>query len=445
MISEALEQTIYQCLDGELSTGEREILFHELEKDPEALMMYCRCASLDASMQRLANHQLHLEDHTGNVPILTTSANTVMTRKTKVALTAVAVAAVVTIGGLRTMQSLQPLQDQNPTPLVSFNPTPETQYTLIHDEEANLSMETSLQAGSQLKLSQGSIELTFKSGVKSIITAPTDLVLDDGHTLTLNTGRAWFQVPEQAVGFTVRTKGLDVIDLGTEFGVIAKLDGHDEVHVFKGEVKASRPGSKKQAVKLVAGQARRSDSTGQLVVIKPSSKSFITKRPTSLATTGEPVNINKGSQLAGKGGPGYTLSKKQVSTDDLKDGEFTINSGGRLALVFSEPVDLEISAANIPYSHNRPWNSDEDFGRFSIVGGELSKVVDPNQEITIEPLSETSFKWKFTNSDHDKYRTPSLQTWRIDLNAIRELELSKDASSPGRAAFKFQVTSSSHK
>ena len=444
MISEQMEQRIYQCLDGELSESEKELLFHELEKDPGALKVYCRCASLDASMQRLANHQLHLDDDTGNVAVLKKSPNTVGTKKPKVVLTAVAVAAVVTIGGLLTMQSLQPLQDQNTTPLVSFNPTPETQYTLIHDEEANLSMETSLQAGSQLKLSQGSIELTFKSGVKSIITAPTDLVLDDGNTLTLNTGRAWFQVPEQAVGFTVCTKGLHVVDLGTEFGVIAKLDGYDEVHVFKGEVKASRPRSKKQAVKLIAGQARRSDSSGRLAVIKPNSKSFQTKPAATLGASGEPVNINKGSQLVGKGGASHTLSKNQVSTDDLEDGEFTINSGGKLALTFSEPVDLQISTANIPYN-SHTWNSDEDFGQISIIGGELSEVHDPNQEIMVEPLSDTSFKWAFTKPNDDKYRTPSMQTCRIDLKGIRELELSKDASSPGRAAFKLQVTNSSRK
>jgi hypothetical protein len=112
-----------------------------------------------------------------------------------------------------------------------------------------------------------------------------------------------------------------------------------------------------------------------------------------------------------------------------------------LAFTFSEPVNLQISAANIPYGKGRTWNSDEDFGRFSIVGGELSKLDDPNQELIIEPLSETSFEWAFTKPNHDKYRTPSLQTYRVELKGIRELELTKEASSQGRAAFKFQVIS----
>lgn len=434
MISEQMEQRIYQCLDGELSESEKESLLMELERDPEALSLYCRCATLDTNLQRLALGQPHLEDAAGNITVLKKSP---IGKRSKVA----AIASIAALGLL----ALQLWLAQDRTPLVSFDPTPDTQYTLVHDGEADASMDTYLQAGSQLKLSQGTMELTFKSGVKSIITAPTDLVVDDGNTVMLNTGKTWFQVPKSAVGFTVRTNKLNIVDLGTEFGVIAKLDGHDEVHVFKGAVRASTPDAQDNSVKLVAGQARRTDSSTRLAVIKPSSKSFITKRATGLATTGEPVIINKGSQLAGKGGIGYTLSKNQVSTDNLKDGEFTINSGGKLALVFSGPVDLEISAANIPYSEGRPWNSDEDFGRFSIVGGELSKVNDPNQEILIEPLSETSFRWTFTKPDHDKYRTPSLQKYRVELKGVRELELSKEASSPGRAAFKFQVISPSRK
>lgn len=431
MISESLEQRVYQCLDGELSESEKENLLMELERDPEALSLYCRCAALDTNLQRLALGQHNLEDAAGNITVLKKSP---VRKKTMVA----AIASIAALGLL----ALQLWLAQDRTPLVSFDPTPDTQYTLVHDGEADASMDTCLQAGSQLKLSQGTMELTFKSGVKSIITAPTDLVVDDGNTVMLNTGKAWFQVPVSAVGFTVRTSKLNIVDLGTEFGVIAKLDGHDEVHVFKGAVRASAPGAQEHSTKLVAGQARRSNSTTRLAVIKPSSKSFLIKRPTSLAAYREPLHIAQGAQVTGKGGVGYTLSASpEVTTANLEDGEFIIGRGGKLVVVFSEPVDLQISAANIPYSNTRPWNSDEDFGRFSIVGGELSKVEDPNQEIMVEPLSETSFKWAFTKPNHDKYRIPSQQKYRVELKGVRELELSKEASSPGRAAFKFQVIS----
>jgi len=430
MISESLEQRIHQCLDGEFSESEKEALFHELAQDQEALSLYCRCAALDTNLQRLALGQHHLEDAAGNITVLKKSP---IRKKTKVA----AIASIAALGLL----ALQLWQAQDRTSLVSFEPTSDTEYTLIHDGEMDSAEETCLQAGSQLKLSQGSVELTFNSGVRSIITAPADLVLDDGHTLILNTGKAWFQVPESAVGFTVCTKKLNIVDLGTEFGVIAKLDGHDEVHVFKGEVRASTPDAQEHSTKLVAGQARRSDSTGRLAVIKPRSNSFLTKSPTSLASYREPLHIAKGAQVTEKVGAGYTLSASQVSTDGLEDGEFMIDRGGMLAFTFSEPVNLQISAANIPYGKGRTWNSDEDFGRFSIVGGELSKLDDPNQELIIEPLSETSFEWAFTKPNHDKYRTPSLQTYRVELKGIRELELTKEASSQGRAAFKFQVIS----
>ena len=58
-------------------------------------------------------------------------------------------------------------------------------------------------------------------------------------------------VPERARGFEVSTAGLNVVDLGTEFGMLAERDGQTEVHVFRGQVMAHLLDDKGQQVKTV--------------------------------------------------------------------------------------------------------------------------------------------------------------------------------------------------
>jgi len=58
-----------------------------------------------------------------------------------------------------------------------FTTAPGTQFTLVHGGSDNAPEGMALVKGSQLQLTQGTVELTFGSGVKSIVTAPALLGL----------------------------------------------------------------------------------------------------------------------------------------------------------------------------------------------------------------------------------------------------------------------------
>jgi len=61
----------------------------------------------------------------------------------------------------------------------------------------------------------------------------------------------------------VRTPGLVLTDLGTEFGLLSKPGALGEVHVFSGKVEIlNSKGLKKQEV-LEAGQARKAGPAGR--------------------------------------------------------------------------------------------------------------------------------------------------------------------------------------
>jgi hypothetical protein len=133
----------------------------------------------------------------------------------------------------------------------------------------------SLRAGREVELVRGYARLNFGTGVEVILEAPTRLSLDAENRVVLRSGRLTAKVPGNAKGFTVGTGVIDVVDLGTEFGVNVAPDGTVDVPVFTGEVQA-RPAEIAGAsattttnaappppvVSLRAGQSGRIDESG---------------------------------------------------------------------------------------------------------------------------------------------------------------------------------------
>lgn len=94
-----------------------------------------------------------------------------------------------------------------------------------------------------LTLLQGIATLRFASGATLTLEAPSQLELRDAMHCRLLEGTIVADVPETAHGFTVHTPDMEVIDLGTRFGLTtAPTSGNSQVRVFQGEVKIHRPG-----------------------------------------------------------------------------------------------------------------------------------------------------------------------------------------------------------
>ena len=103
-----------------------------------------------------------------------------------------------------------------------------------------------------LRLEAGLAQVVFYSGTRVVIEGPAELQLLSPTEAACPTGRLLAEVPQAARGFRLKTDQLNVVDLGTAFGIDA-TQGWTEVHVFKGKVELLEGSAAKQL--LGEGQA----------------------------------------------------------------------------------------------------------------------------------------------------------------------------------------------
>jgi hypothetical protein len=128
-----------------------------------------------------------------------------------------------------------------------------------------------LAVGRQI-VARGRTGLGFANGAQLVLEDRARLELVSASRARLITGRTAAHVPEGAQGFTIETPSVEIVDLGTEFGVAVNEAGESDVHVFKGLVEARLPGDGTQPgslVELGTDQGRRfardADATGTQV------------------------------------------------------------------------------------------------------------------------------------------------------------------------------------
>ena len=119
--------------------------------------------------------------------------------------------------------------------------------------------------GRELKLDAGLVEITYYNGAKLVLEGPVEFTVEKANACRLELGKLAAKVPKPAAGFTVETPGMSVVDLGTEFSVMAEESGSTEVHIFIGEVEVQQPGRNGAVAtvqRLKAGQAIRCTGGG---------------------------------------------------------------------------------------------------------------------------------------------------------------------------------------
>src|SRR4029079_7961121 len=85
-------------------------------------------------------------------------------------------------------------------------------------------------------------------------------------------GRCLAVVPQRAPGFEVATARMNVVDLGTEFGMMAEREGTTEAHVFNVLVKAQvldEKGNNVRMMELNTAQAARIEPAAAIVARIP--------------------------------------------------------------------------------------------------------------------------------------------------------------------------------
>ncbi len=91
----------------------------------------------------------------------------------------------------------------------------------------------------ELHLEVGLARLDFRNGATVTLQGPADIEIASARKAILNRGILTASVPASATGFEILTPAMDVVDLGTSFGVSVGADGETDVCVFEGEVEVS--------------------------------------------------------------------------------------------------------------------------------------------------------------------------------------------------------------
>jgi ferric-dicitrate binding protein FerR (iron transport regulator) len=96
-----------------------------------------------------------------------------------------------------------------------------------------------LYIGQEIQLKSGGLLIEFENGAQVALDAPTCFQLLAQDRCLLSAGRLTASVPLQARGFTVETSLVEIVDLGTKFGVIVTDHQGVEAHVFEGRVRVA--------------------------------------------------------------------------------------------------------------------------------------------------------------------------------------------------------------
>lgn len=114
--------------------------------------------------------------------------------------------------------------------------------------------------GGMVQLQVGIARLDFSNGATVTLQGPAKFEILSANRTRLHQGVLTVHVPGTAIGFEIETPAIDVIDLGTAFGLAVGVDGETDVCVFEGEVEVSASGetSNSKSRLLHAGSAVRS-------------------------------------------------------------------------------------------------------------------------------------------------------------------------------------------
>ena len=87
-----------------------------------------------------------------------------------------------------------------------------------------------------MRLQEGLVKVKFDHGTEVILEAPCDINFLSPNKMRLDLGRLYAKVTQKGQGFTVAAPGCNIVDRGTEFGVIVTKEGQSETHVLDGQV-----------------------------------------------------------------------------------------------------------------------------------------------------------------------------------------------------------------
>ncbi len=234
---------IQQVLDGSVSQQVFDSFQQRMRTEPELVKQYGDYALLHHS---LSEEYEGLQTPGNVVPI------TGRTFTAKFALIAAA-AAVALFAGIFYLKSSTTPQSVPIMAGVSFSPDAVWQ---IDGTPRNGGESADLALGETLQLVAGQARISPSPSVSALIDGPSTLTFVSGESLHLAEGSGRFHREKTGGRLEVTTPSMSTVDLGTEFGIVTRKDGPDELHVLDGKV-SMRPNGRSEGQILSAGEAGR--------------------------------------------------------------------------------------------------------------------------------------------------------------------------------------------
>ena len=281
-----LEELLSKLFDGIANNEDTKRIEELLSGDPEACEFYIDYSELCAQMEfeLSAKTPLDIDEQSISAQISKSTALFYEGQTTKQILTpswrpmpllAVAAVIILFIGTLsliinkRLLMSPQSVEAKNSSQLIE-NVTHEGVAVLMESVSASF-VDNGFQPSStngilypgEILLESGIVAIEFYSGARVILEGPAIFELTSENSAILREGRIRALVPPQACGFSVSTRQIEVVDLGTEFGMNIEEDGHlTEVHCFDGLVDVYENNLSQK------GEVLRSLETGEAIRIQ---------------------------------------------------------------------------------------------------------------------------------------------------------------------------------
>jgi len=153
---------------------------------------------------------------------------------------------------------------------------------LWEGEDASVIIGSALKPG-VLEVCEGRVEMELNNGVHIALEGPARYKMVNEHQGELLQGKLSARIPSQGIGYRVIMPGMEVVDLGTEFGLNVGDTG-SEVHVFTGEVEAilRDPKTLNDKELLTADYTRRVKKNGHVLEVVPYVQDHFVDPPKSI-------------------------------------------------------------------------------------------------------------------------------------------------------------------
>lgn len=248
-----------------------------------------------------------------------------------------------------------------------------------------------------LRLEKGIVKIQYDDGVDVLIEGPAKFTVERSG-IYCEYGRLFGCVSESGLGFMIETPTSRFVDMGTEFGVQADVDGSSALHVIKGKVQLfAGPKKKTKSSRIVTeNQAMRYNANNSLVKEIPIQKQIFVRSIDSRTNTvwrGE-MQIDLADIVGGGNGLGTGILGSGI---DAVSGVYT-----------TTPTRVDFTQVQCQYNpvRNNPFID----GVFVPNGDEKPVILNSSgQSYTEFPLTKGIYRSPITNGPaiRDRQRFPS--------------------------------------